>query len=133
MPQAATKRAWAVVFPGGLVLLAVAILFAALRNYASEGLSVVSYLACSVFSAGLLLSAIFQRSRVFFALLILGVADVAVTLAGPHLTTQAAQCLLNLTALLMCTNLLVLASAHDRGILTPWGRWQMVLILAQVA
>lgn len=133
LPQAATKRAWALFFPGGLVLLAGAILFATFSSYAGRGQSALSYISCSIFSAGLLLSAIFQRSRAFFALSILGIADLSLTLAAAELSPVSWQCLLGLVALLLCVNLVLLAGAHDRGIITLWGRWQMVLIAAQVS
>src|SRR5579864_7236991 len=133
MPQAATKRVWAVFFPGGLLLLAVAFLFVALGPHAERALTIVSYVSCSIFSAGLLLSAIFQRSRVFFILLILGIADLAVTFAAPQLKPVAQQCLLDSAVLLLSVNIVLLASAHDRGIITPWGRWQMTVIALQAA
>ncbi|HEV2112599.1 MAG TPA: GGDEF domain-containing protein [Terriglobales bacterium] len=133
MPQAATKRAWTVVFPGGLMLLAGIVLFLALRGYAERGLSALSYVSCSIFSAGLLLSAIFQRSRAFFVLLILGIADAGMTFAALYLSAARWQCVLDLTVVLVCANLFVLSGASDRGLLTLWGRWQMTLIAMEAA
>jgi diguanylate cyclase (GGDEF)-like protein len=87
-----------------------------------------------IFGTGLLLSAIFNRSRLFFALLIVALSDRALVWMAPRLATAGIhRTLFDAIALLLPLNLLALSFVRDRGIISMRGRRRVAFIAAQVA
>ena len=87
--------------------------------------------AILVAAAGFVLGALYQRSRLAFAVVLLGAAAGALALAGGGDPT--ARVVFQATALLLPLNLAVLAWSLERGILTPPGLIRLGAIVAQVA
>src|SRR5437016_4137992 len=128
------KRGWALLFPGGMVLVVAAILFHFLRPWAASRETLLPYVSCTVFTVGFLLSAIFRRSRIFFALVCFMFADLGlVWLASRVHSSAGAQFVLDAVAILLPINIVILAAGAERGIVTAWGRWEMLIIGLQAA
>src|SRR5437588_6788678 len=83
------KRGWALLFPGGMVLAIAAILFHFLRPWAGSRETLLPYVSCTVFTVGFLLSAIFRRSRIFFALVCFMFADLGLFWLAPRVYSPA--------------------------------------------
>jgi diguanylate cyclase (GGDEF)-like protein len=87
-----------------------------------------------IFGAGLLLSAIFNRSRLFFALLIVALSDRALLWLVPRLASAGIhRTIFDAIALLLPLNLLALSFIRDRGIISPRGRRRILFVAAQIA
>ena len=119
--------------PGGLLLLvsAIALHAGALKNATSQFWLYYPYV---VFGAGLLLSAMFNRSRLFFAVLVLALSDRALMYWVPELASmQTRHAVFDAITLLLPLNLAALPFVRDRGIVSPRGRRRIALIAAQIA
>jgi diguanylate cyclase (GGDEF)-like protein len=92
----------------------------------------VKFFPVAVFGIGLALSAFFRRSRLFFALLALALAQSAFAWVMPHLTPGSARIIANAIAILLPLNLLVLAFLRERGIISPAGRRRLAIVALQV-
>ncbi len=127
---AALKR---VALPGGLVVL-IAILVTALGVFApAPAKRVVRYFPYIILGAGLLLSAVFRRSRLFFAFLVLVLAESAAEWVAPaQSSAEARRVMRHLVALLLPVNFVVLAFLRDRGIVSRAGKRWLVAIGAQI-
>ncbi len=90
------------------------------------------FLPLAVVATGLVLTAVFRRSRLFFAMLMVAVAQGALTGIAPQAGAGAAQVLFNAIALLLPLNLLALAFLRERGIISPAGRRRLALVAAQM-
>lgn len=90
------------------------------------------FLPLAVFVTGLVLSAAFRRSRLFFAMLALTLAQASLAWLTPHLSAAAGRVLGNGVALLLPLNLLALAFLHERGIISPAGRRRLAMVAAQI-
>lgn len=119
--------------PGGLLL---AVCFALIRVGAlsnSDRISALTiFFPVAVFATGLILSAVFRRSRLFFALLTLALAQSALAWAVPNLPGHSSQVLANAIAILLPLNLLTIAFLKERGIVSPAGRKRLALAGLQV-
>jgi diguanylate cyclase (GGDEF)-like protein len=127
------RTIYRLLIPGGLVLLASAL---AVRAGFSQGIeaSFWRYYPYYIFGTGLLLSAIFKCSRVFFALLIVALSDRALVWLAPTLSSVGIhRAIFDAVALLLPLNLLALSFMRDRGIVSPRGRRRVAFIVAQVA
>jgi diguanylate cyclase (GGDEF)-like protein len=127
------RTIYGLLIPGGLVLLASAF---ALHAGFSQGMaaSFWSYYPYYIFGTGLLLSAIFKCSRLFFALLIVALSDRALVWLAPTLSSVGIhRAIFDAVALLLPLNLLALSFMRDRGIVSPRGRRRVAFIVAQVA
>ena len=126
------RAVYRLVVPGGLILLVSAL---AMQSAKTEGMapSFWHYYPYVIFGIGLLLSALFNCSRLFFALLIVGVCDQALLWLVPRLsTTGIHKIIFDAIALLLPLNLLALYFMRDRGIISPRGRRRVAFIVAQV-
>ncbi|HLJ26071.1 MAG TPA: GGDEF domain-containing protein [Candidatus Angelobacter sp.] len=113
--------------PGGIVLLlAFALLRLGIVN-GTEGRQINLYPAV-VFAAGLILSAVFHRSRLFLALLVVGVSHAAMVTIAPWISPEAQRVLSNAIAFLVPLNLLALSFLQDRGIISPAGERRLACI-----
>ena len=90
-----------------------------LTTLADPHSQLVKFLPIVVFGVGLALSAFFRRSRLFFALLALTLAQSAFAWVMPHLSAGSATITANSIAILLPLNLLVLAFLRERGIISP--------------
>ncbi len=81
----------------------------------------------------MLLSAVFRRSRLFFAFLILSLAQIAVAWIVPAQDSpEVRRVLLDAIAFLLPANLVILAFVGDKGIVSPAGRKWLISIAVQV-
>lgn len=113
----------ALIVPEGVIVLA----FAALLQWPSVLEPAASFLPTvpiGILVLGLALAARFGRSRVFFALLVLVIADRAI-LIMPEAR--------NVVGLLVPINLMVLGLAPERGFLSTASVWRSIALLVQVA
>jgi diguanylate cyclase (GGDEF)-like protein len=119
------------IFPGSLVLGIAAILL--LMGLVTESpSSPLPYIPQFIFLGGLILSAVFRRGRIFFALLILSLTHAALTWLSPRIAPESGARLLAATALLLPLNLMALAFLKERGIISPAGRIRLAIVAMQV-
>lgn len=119
--------------PGGVLLLisAVAVEVGFLKNTAGFFWANYPYF---IFGVGLLLSAVFNRSRLFFALLIVALSDRALVWLAPRFQSQAVQQnIFDAIALLLPLNFLALSFVRDRGIVSSRGRRRIAVLAGQLA
>lgn len=118
--------------PGGLILLASVLSINA--GYAHKLTAPFwNNYPYFIFGAGLILSAVFKCSRLFFAILIVGVCDRAFLWLAPTLSASGMhRTIFDAIAFLLPLNLLALSFMRDRGIVSPRGRRRIVFIAAQI-
>jgi diguanylate cyclase (GGDEF)-like protein len=121
------KIIYRLTLPGGLLLVISALLIR-VGVLADPAAPQVKFFPLVVFGLGLGLSAFFRRSRLFFALLTLALAQMAFTWIIPHLSAAAAQIVANSIASFLPLNLLVLAFLKERGIISPTGRRRLAIV-----
>ena len=115
------KILYRLTLPGGLLLVfAFALIRLGLLTDSNSPL--VLFVPPAIYATGLMLSAYFRRSRLFFATLALAISGSALTWLAPHLPASAAQAMVNAIALLLPLNLLVLVFVKERGIISRTGR-----------
>jgi GGDEF domain-containing protein len=116
--------------PGGLLLIAVALLQTGLLTLTVPGLMFVFY---GSVTAGLLLAWRFHSSRVFFALLVLLLAQEATTVfsAGHLPLTGSGRTALEAVALLVPLNFVLLSLLRERGFAFPHTGPLFLLLFAQ--
>lgn len=115
--------------PGGFLFLVVAafICFDFKARWLTDVVQVYPYLVVGV---GLLLGWRFNRSRLFFAIIMLVAVDRALWLsetAPPDVVSFVT----NAAALLLPLNFVVLSLIHERGIINLRGWWRLFLIIMQ--
>jgi diguanylate cyclase (GGDEF)-like protein len=121
------KRLVAIVFPEGLVLLAVGV--ALHVNALRESLQTLAgFYPYAVFGVGLLLAWRFGRNQMFLALLVLALAERA--LAYTTLSVHG-DAVYQAVTLLLPLNLAVLALLRERGMLSPSGLIRLSAVLLQ--
>jgi diguanylate cyclase (GGDEF)-like protein len=96
-----------------------------------ESAAKVRFLPVAIAITGLVLSAAFRRSRLFFAMLVLGLAQAGLAWS-PLLSDRTVHVLTATIALLVPLNLVVLAFVRERGIISPAGRQRWVFIFLQI-
>ena len=118
--------------PGSLFLLAAAILVH--TGAAEQSLSaIIPVYPWAVFGGGMLLAWRFNKSRLFFALLVLALTDQSLqffvdTTANPF---RMADIVSNAVPLLLPLNLALFSLLNERGIVTLRGIFRLSLILSQ--
>jgi diguanylate cyclase (GGDEF)-like protein len=117
-------------FPGGLVL-GIAAILPMLGLSQDSASSPLPYLPQGIFLAGLVLSGVFRRGRVFFALLILSMTHAALGWLVPRVSPVTGSHLTTAIALLLPLNFAALALAKERGIISPAGRLRLVVLALQ--
>jgi diguanylate cyclase (GGDEF)-like protein len=117
--------------PGSLVLVFTALLIR-VGVLADPSAPLVKFYPVVVFAVGLSLSAFFRRSRLFFALLALTLAQSAFTWVMPHVSVESAIITASAIGVLLPLNLLVLAFLRERGIISPAGRRRLAMVALQV-
>lgn len=129
MSPEATRAFFSFFVPGGIVFLGAVILTR--TGVWVEWTPIVTRIyPYAVLAAGVLLGWRFNRSRLVFALLILGLADrVLLHFAYDH--SASGKIVYNAVAVLLPLNLAVFALIKERGIVTARGLARTALILAQ--
>jgi diguanylate cyclase (GGDEF)-like protein len=125
------KILYRLTLPGSLLLVFSALLIR-VGVLADPQAPLVKFFPVAVFVVGLALSGFFRRSRLFFALLALALAQSAFAWIMPHLTADSARITANAIAILLPLNLLVLAFLRERGIISPAGRRRLAIVGLQV-
>lgn len=125
------KILYRLTLPGSLLLVFSALLIR-VGVLADPQAPLVKFFPVAVFAGGLALSGFFRRSRLFFALLALTLAQSAFAWIMPHLTANSARITANAIAILLPLNLLVLAFLRERGIVSPAGRRRLAIVALQV-
>jgi diguanylate cyclase (GGDEF)-like protein len=122
-----TRRAISVFGPEGLVFALAALLpfWTGPEHAAAEPIRVAPY---AVGLVGLLLGWRLRRSRLVFALLVLGLAFAVLTAWRPGDPT-----VFQLAAILLPLDLGAIALLPERGVLTPSGLWQGAALLLEIA
>lgn len=118
--------------PGSLLLLAAAIL--AHTGAAEQSLSaIIPVYPWAVFGGGMLLAWRFNKSRLFFALLVLAFADQSLQFFADRTANpfRMADIVSNAVPLLLPLNLAVFSLLKERGIVTLRGIFRLGLILLQ--
>lgn len=119
--------------PGGILLLGAALAVHAKALDAASA-ALWFYYPYAIFGTALVLSAIFNRSRLFFAVLMLALSDRALMSLAPALSSmQSRQALFDVITLLLPLNLIVLSFVRDRGIVSPNGRRRIAFLAGQIA
>jgi diguanylate cyclase (GGDEF)-like protein len=119
-------------FPGSL-LLVIGVVLIKLGVVLDPDSRVLRLLPIAVFLAGSVLSAVFRRSRIFFALLALALAHTALALVVPRLSPATGHLLGSIVGILLPLNLLAMAFLKERGIISPPGRRRLAAAAAQIA
>lgn len=117
--------------PGSLLLLA-AIALLRLGVVTDSESQIMALLPAAVFAGGLILSMAFRRSRLFFALLTLGLAHGALLFVAPRVPERSAHVIAAAVPLLLPLNLMVLAFLKERGIISPAGRRRLAMVALEV-
>ena len=124
------KIIYRLTLPGSLLLVISALMIkvGVLSNPAAPH---VRLFPVAVFGIGLGLSAFFRRSRLFFALLTMALAQVTFAWIIPHLSPARADIVADAIAILLPFNLLVLAFVKERGIISPTGRKRLAIVAGE--
>ena len=132
MAELITKKLLPLAIP--LVILAAAQMFFLKTVQISPALHpLINYSSFAVFSIGLILSYWFNRSRVFFVIVILAQGQLALAVPGSgwaarHFSPEAVY---SAASVLLPANLLFFSLLKERGVLSPGGRARFFFILAQ--
>jgi diguanylate cyclase (GGDEF)-like protein len=124
------KIIYRLTLPGSLLLVISALLIK-VGVLADPSAPQVKFFPVIVFGVGLGLSAFFRRSRLFFALLTLALAQTVFAWIIPRLSATAAEIVANTIAILLPLNLLVLAFLKERGIISPTGRKRLAIVAGE--
>jgi diguanylate cyclase (GGDEF)-like protein len=124
------KIIYRLTLPGSL-LLVISALLVRVGVLADSAAPQVKFFPIAVFAIGLGLSAFFRRSRLFFALLTLALAQTAFAWIVPHLSVATARIVANGIALILPLNLLALAFVKERGIISQAGRKRLAIVAGE--
>ncbi|HWZ44886.1 MAG TPA: GGDEF domain-containing protein [Candidatus Saccharimonadales bacterium] len=117
--------------PGGLLLALAAIMIrmGMFSDPLSQGVRLMPYV---VFAAGLVLSVTFNRSRLFFALLVLVLAEGWLGALQPGVAAAGSHAIFDAIALLLPVNLLLFSFTRDSGVISQRGRRKLMVLAAQI-
>ncbi len=126
------KHLYTLFVPGGIILLA-ALAILRPRAVPSAVVPIVQVFPYIVAAAGLFLGWFFNRSRIFYTILLLAVADVALQhfALGPGPMRGSNRIVFQAVAFLLPLNLVAYALITERGILTLRGLSRLLPIIAQ--
>jgi diguanylate cyclase (GGDEF)-like protein len=132
MTERLPARVCAHFIPGGLVLIGLTWMTTHMEVVPPSAVDFVRYAPYFVFAVGLLLSAIFHRSRIFHALLLLLACNLALVLATDRLSSPASDVLIRLVGLLLPLNLVLIAFFPETGIFSRQGLIRLGVFTIQV-
>jgi diguanylate cyclase (GGDEF)-like protein len=118
--------------PGGLVLIGLTWMLGHMHVVPPSAGDFVRYAPYCVFGVGLLLSALFHRSRIFHALLLLLAASLALVLAINRLDPTAAALVTKLVALLVPLNLVLIAYLPESGVFSRSGLIRLAVFVGEL-
>jgi diguanylate cyclase (GGDEF)-like protein len=124
------KIIYRLTLPGSL-LLVISALMIKVGVLSDPAAPQVRLFPVAVFGIGLGMSAFFRRSRLFFALLTLALAQITFSWIIPHLSPARAEIVADAVAVLLPINLLVLAFLKERGIISPTGRKRLAILVGE--
>ncbi len=125
------KALCGLVLPGSL-LFAGCLAAGRVPVLASAESQLIHLLCLAMVAAGLVLSAAFHRSRLFFAILIVFLGYLSVDSLAPRMPSAGvAQAVVNATAALMALNLSLLSLLRDRGVISPPGLRRLLAVAVQ--
>jgi hypothetical protein len=133
MDSVTARTVFAFFVPAGLFSMAVsAILYMGLLEELLATLAPIYLYAVAL--AGVVLGWRFNQSRLVFAVIVVTLADTALVhfAAGNAVSPAVRPTAYNAVALLLPLNLAVLSMVKERGILTLWGIWRLMLIALQL-
>jgi diguanylate cyclase (GGDEF)-like protein len=107
--------------PGGLVLIGLTWMIAHMQVVPPSAGDFVRYAPYAVFGVGLLLSALFHRSRIFHALLLLLACNLVLALTSGRISSTASDTLVRIVGLLLPLNLVLVAFLPESGIFSRYG------------
>jgi diguanylate cyclase (GGDEF)-like protein len=125
------KVLYRLTLPGGLLLVFAAVLIR-VGLLADANSPLVRFAPLVIYGIGLVLSAYFRRSRLFFATLLLALSAVMLAWVAPFVAEAAGGVMANAIALLLPVNLLALAFVKERGIISRTGRKRLAIGAVQV-
>lgn len=114
------RRAVVHAVPGALVLISALWLMHS-RTMPTSLADAIRYVPYGVFGAGLLLSALFHRSRIFHALLVLFASNIALAVAAGRIASPNGEVLVRLVALLLPINIVLISFLPETGIFSRSG------------
>ncbi len=119
------------VLPGG-ILFAGCMLAGGIPLVASADPRAIRLVCLGTIAAALLLSILFRRSRLFFAVLVTFLGYLSMDWVAPRMPSAGmAHVVMNATAALVALNLCLLSLVRDRGVISPPGLRRLVLLAAQ--
>lgn len=120
-----------ITLPGGIILL-LAFAFLRLGIITRTESQRIQFYPLMIFGVSLILSAVFRRSRLFLASLVLLLSHAALVWLSPRVATETQQVLFAAIALLLPLNLLGFSWLRDRGIISPAGERRLAFIGLQI-
>jgi diguanylate cyclase (GGDEF)-like protein len=121
------------ILPGGLVLIASAWVVTRMPAAPPSMAELLRIAPYAIFATGLILSALFHRSRIFHSLLVMAISISALTLSAQYLSSASFGLLVRTLALLLPLNLAFISLLPERGIFTIPGVVRLGIIAAQGA
>jgi diguanylate cyclase (GGDEF)-like protein len=119
--------------PGGMVLIALTWMIAHMHVVPASAADFIRYAPYAVFGVGLLLSALFHRSRIFHSLLLLLACNLGLVLAATRLNSTPNDALVRLLGLLLPLNLVLIAYLPESGIFSRPGLIRLAIFGLQIA
>jgi diguanylate cyclase (GGDEF)-like protein len=117
--------------PGSLLLAVIAVLVR-IGAFPQPDSQLVRFMPPAVFLTGLVMSAVFRRSRLFFAILAVALVQTILFWTVPQLPPVAGFAVTNAIIILLPLNLAALAFLRERGIISPAGRKRLAFAALQV-
>lgn len=126
------KLLYRLTMPGAIILL-LAWLLLRLGIIPAEENPRIHLYPLLAFSIALVLSAVFHRSRLFLATLVIAMSQAALVWLAPRISPESQAVLLSAIAVLAPLNLLALAWLRDRGIISLAGKTRLAVLGLQVS
>src|SRR3954463_8271867 len=117
--------------PGGLVLIIAAWMITRTTAVPASTWEWPKFTPYLVFGTGLILSAVFHRSRNFHSLLLLGTSAITVALGHRYLSSMTLELLLKAVALLLPLNLILISFLPETGIFTRSAAIRVGVLISQ--
>lgn len=124
-------RVFLYALPGGVILIACVWLITHMTAAPPSTPSLLKLATWAVFSVGLVLSALFHRSKLFHALLLLAITSAGLSLGYRRFDSTAFMALIEMLGLLLPANLLAIAVLPETGILARSGLVRAAILAAE--
>ena len=117
--------------PGGVVLILSAAVFARRITPPPSASEILGFAPVAVFSAGILLSGIFHRSRILQSLILLAVAGLTLSQGFSWIDAEGRQFLISAVGLLLPVNLVLVSFLPESGVLTRRTFIRLLVLVVQ--